>query len=151
MIKPIKNNPAPNYKVEGDMIRRTKSASIKKPKVDLNAKRGTFIDQIELYEKKNKTPGVGKLDLTKYSSIKKAKSSPAKDMRESNRIRNNNFDDDIRRAVEVPGPGDFNPHVRMMKYRSALESLIKIGRPTKIGRQSISSKQKNWKDQSQPN
>jgi hypothetical protein len=64
------------------MIRRTKSASLKKIVVNLNVKKGTFIDNIENYEKKHKPPGVGKFDLTKYTGIKQQKGSPAKDMRE---------------------------------------------------------------------
>lgn len=64
------------------MIRRTKSASLKKVVVDLNVKRGTFIDNIELYEKNHKPPGVGKFDLIKYTSIRPKKGSPAKDLRE---------------------------------------------------------------------
>lgn len=78
LVKPIKDLPGPKYKVEGDMIRRSKSLSIKKIKIDPQAKRDNYLDQMEQYDKRHKPPGVGKFDLTKYTSIKKEKGSPAK-------------------------------------------------------------------------
>ena len=82
IIKPLKPNPAPSrYKVETDMIIRTKSTSLKKILVNPNLKRDTFLDGIDHEAKKHKPPGVGKYDLTKYTSIKKEKVSPARDLR----------------------------------------------------------------------
>lgn len=70
LAKPTSTYPAASmYKVEGDMIRRTKSASIKKEKIDFKLKKGTYIDNIEEYETKHKPPGIGKFDLTKYSDF----------------------------------------------------------------------------------
>ena len=93
------------------MIRRTKSASLKKILVDQNLKKYNYLEQMENYEKKHKPPGVGKFDLTKYTSIKKGKMSPAREIRENGRVKNNNLDDVVKIAAELPGPGQFNPHV----------------------------------------
>lgn len=44
-------------------MKRHKSADLKK--IDLTAKKGTYIDNIEKYEQKHKPPGIGKFDITK--------------------------------------------------------------------------------------
>ena len=51
-------------------MKRTKSADTLK-KVDPNAKRGSYIDDIEKYALKHKPPGVGKFDITKDPYKKK--------------------------------------------------------------------------------
>ena len=79
IVKPFKGNPAPpRYKVESDMIIRTKSASLKKILINPNLKRETYLDEIDRYDKNHKPPGVAKYDLTKYTDITKKKGSPAK-------------------------------------------------------------------------
>lgn len=49
----FKANPSPSkYKTEGEMIRRTKSASIRKILVDLKASKKTYLDDIGAFEGK---------------------------------------------------------------------------------------------------
>mgnify|MGYP000551353666 CR=1 FL=1 len=60
------------------MIRRTKSASLKKILVDDKLKKETYIDEMESYEKKHKPPGVGKFNLTKFSDFGTKKHSSLK-------------------------------------------------------------------------
>lgn len=93
------------------MIRRTKSASMKKEKIDFNLKRGTYIDNIEDYQAKHKPPGIGKFDLTKYTGFTEKRQFSPKD--KELKIKNNNLDDVIKVAAELPGPGQFNPHVNI--------------------------------------
>lgn len=49
------------------MLRRNKSASLNK--VNLNAKKNTYLDEIERFENTHKPPGVGKFDLTKFTDL----------------------------------------------------------------------------------
>lgn len=51
-------------------MKRAKSASLLK-KVDPKITRGSYIDDIEKYQAKNKEPGIGKYDLTKDPYAKK--------------------------------------------------------------------------------
>lgn len=109
-------NPSPSkYKTERDMIRRTKSSSIKKIKVDLKASKKTYLDDIESFVVKQKPPAVGKFDLTKYSDLGTKRYSSVKNL--ASRIKHNNFDDIIQVAAQLPGPGQFNPHVPTLSLR----------------------------------
>ncbi len=101
--------PPSQYKTEGNLLRRSKSMSIKKILVNLKTSKRTFLDEIETFNAKFKSPGVGKFDLTKYTEIGKKKYSPLKGS--STKVKYNNFDDAIKLAAELPGPGEFNPHV----------------------------------------
>jgi hypothetical protein len=64
---------------------------------------------LEEFETKHKPPGVGKFDLTKYTDLGTKRFSNMKPNKEIKK--NNNFDDAIKIAAELPGPGQFNPHV----------------------------------------
>ena len=103
---------ASKYKVEGNMIRRSKSDSIKKIVVDLKASKKTYLDDITAEVTKHKPPGVGKFDLTRYTDIGTKGHSSVKNLTE--RVKFNNFDDGIKVAAELPGPGQFNPHVNVL-------------------------------------
>jgi hypothetical protein len=97
IIIPIKNYPDPSkYKTEGNLIKKSKS-SPELNKVNLKAKKGSYIDNIEEFEKKFKPPGIGKFDLTKYSDIGTKKFSSIKPNKD--RIKHNNFDDAIKLAA----------------------------------------------------
>jgi hypothetical protein len=88
--------------------KRNKSASLRM--VDPKTKRGSYLDNIESYESKHKPPGVGKFDLTRYGSV--GGSRKASLMKMNKAIQKfNNFDDGLKLAAELPGPGEFNPHV----------------------------------------
>ena len=102
-------NPAPNrYHSEKKLPNKGHtSASLRK--VDPKCTRGSHLDNMEAFEAKHKPPGVGKFDLTKYSDIG-TKKHPTKKSAEVPR-KFNNFDDGIKLAADVPGPGHFNPHV----------------------------------------
>lgn len=93
--------------MEGSLLRRHKSASLKK--VDLKVEKRTYLDDIAHFENKHKPPGVGKFDLTKFTDLGTKKFSMIKPSKEVQK--HNNFDDAIRLAAELPGPGYFNPHV----------------------------------------
>lgn len=80
---------ASKYKVEGNMLRRSKSLSIKKVLVDKEACRKTYLDDITAAALKHKPPGVGKFDLTKYSDLGTKRYSSVKNV--SKREKFNNF------------------------------------------------------------
>lgn len=102
--------PGPSkYKTEGTMIRRSKSASLRKIEVDLKASKKTYLDEIAAFQAKNKPPAVGKFDLTKYTDLGTKRFSSIKKANSERKF--NNFDDAIKLAAELPGPGQFNPHV----------------------------------------
>jgi hypothetical protein len=101
-------NPEPSrYKTAGSLLKRHKSASLKK--VDLDVKKQTYLDGIDHFEAKHKPPAVGKFDLTKFTDLGTKKFSTVKQNKEVKK--HNNFDDAIKLAAELPGPGHFNPHV----------------------------------------
>ncbi len=52
---------------------------------------------------------MGKFDLTKHSDFEGSSSSKLKMNKDV--IKHNNFDDAIKIAAELPGPGQFNPRV----------------------------------------
>ena len=56
---------------------------------------------------------MGKFDLTKYTDLGTKKFSNLKN-KDKVIIKNNNFDDVIKLAAELPGPGQFNPHVNSL-------------------------------------
>jgi len=55
---------------------------------------------------------VGKFDLTRYGSVGHRKMSLLKPNKEIQKF--NNLDDIIKIAAELPGPGEFNPHVYIL-------------------------------------
>jgi hypothetical protein len=106
LAKPAQGHPgSARYKVEGNMLARSKSTSLKKILVDPNAKKRTYIDNIEQEVTKHKPPGVGKFDLTRYTAFVSKKGSPARDMKEQIRTKSNLFDNCVKLAAELPGPG----------------------------------------------
>ena len=51
---------------------------------------------------------MGKFDLTKHTDFEV---SPSKLKINKNIVKHNNFDDAVKIAAELPGPGQFNPRV----------------------------------------
>jgi hypothetical protein len=64
--------------------------------------------------------------------------------------KHNNFDDAIKLAAELPGPGNFNPHVRRVLFSWKCRRSKPIAMITSSGNKNISTKKRELPNPSPP-
>ena len=115
-IKPFLSTPSPDkYKMkEGFDMSKIKKNSESLKKTEKKVGKNTYLESIELSQKKFKHPGVGKYDLLKRPYEDKHVNLKPKNPP----IKFHQLDDVKTIGAAIPGAGNYNPHVVFLLSRN---------------------------------